>query len=577
MDASIATTSMAPFQSTQNGTEQPAYRDHDLSLSNHAEVDEYDRPLSPLHMPPGQIDGLDALKTDSHSKLRGQSPHRRDSGTSSLLHLNIPRYPSPADVALSAMQYLPYPLLVLNGLKTLVMANEAMGRLLGIEDDEGDDMSDDGISAMEKLKGQTLSQLGIDMLQEGRPVWVSWEAFLNNLAEDANMKPDASAGHYASENGEGDVTPTAERAELFHTRSSSSKGDMMVHDAVVEVVITQGGISASALARPGKHMAGKQAFTKMIITIWEIDDEKFFTLTFTSTDSNQTSLPSSRAQSRQVLKASKQHSLGSTSSGSGSSPSSIASGRSSNQGGSSSSSAITSPTAASMSTSPFPPLGPPSKTPISSAPSTLQKVTMMKDALLDNTTVPILAMWKDESLTIPNKAARRLFHAEADLQNVKDGFDLVTKWHVWDDTFTTRLDPSEYPISVLIRTQTPFASRRIGLYDPETKRRLLFDCLGEALKDEETGEFLAGIVTCRDITDITDQMNEQINEIKEKDDQRFQLICESMPQMIWTTTPDGRHDWFSQRWLVCFYSSTYYGLHTIGTTTLACQRKIHWG
>lgn len=32
------------------------------------------------------------------------------------------------------------------------------------------------------------------------------------------------------------------------------------------------------------------------------------------------------------------------------------------------------------------------------------------------------------------------------------------------------------------------------------------------------------------------------------DDQRFQIICDSVPQMIWTTTPDGLHDWFSWRW-----------------------------
>jgi PAS domain-containing protein len=51
-------------------------------------------------------------------------------------------------------------------------------------------------------------------------------------------------------------------------------------------------------------------------------------------------------------------------------------------------------------------------------------------------------------------------------------------------------------------------------------------------------------VTCRDITEI----REEINEIKEKDDQRFQMIVNTMPQMIWTTTPDGMHDWFSQRW-----------------------------
>lgn len=171
---------------------------------------------------------------------------------------------------------------------------------------------------------------------------------------------------------------------------------------------------------------------------------------------------------------------------------------------------------------------------------------MMKDALLDNTEVAILAMWKDESLTIPNRAARRLFHPAADLHQVKDGFDLVTKWHIWDETFTKRLDPSEYPISFLIKTQEPFSSRKIGIYDPDTGSKIFLDCLGEAIRDEYTGEFLAGMVTCRDITSLT----EQINEIKEKDEQRFQLICDSMPQMIWTTTPEGMHDWFSQRWLV---------------------------
>jgi PAS domain-containing protein len=171
---------------------------------------------------------------------------------------------------------------------------------------------------------------------------------------------------------------------------------------------------------------------------------------------------------------------------------------------------------------------------------------MMKDALLDTTQVPILAMWKDESLTIPNKAARRLFHPSADLTKVKDRFDLVSKWHIWDEAFTKRLDPSEYPISVLIRTQTPFESRKIGIWDSETDRKLVMDCLGEAIRDERTGEFLAGIITCRDITSMTEQMNE----IKEKDEQRFKLICDSMPQMIWTTTPEGMHDWFSQRWSV---------------------------
>jgi PAS domain S-box-containing protein len=530
--------SMAAFDPRPNGA--PSAVSHTEShdyFPPHID-EEYDRPISPLQMPPSQIDGLESLQAESFLKGQGQPPARRGSGNSSLLHLDIPRFPPPAELAISAMQYLPYPLLVLSSLKTLVMANEALGRLLGIEDDDGDSVSDDGISGVERLRGQTLSQLGIDMLQDGRPVWVTWDSFLDSLADGlgTHMSPE-------SEFSEGDVTPTAERAEHSSRRSSANKNRSTAHDSVVEVIISSENISPSCFARSDQRPTGKHVFAKMIISVWEIEEERFFTMTFTSTDTNQASLPSSRGTSRQVVRAAKHTS---SRSGTQSSPSSVSSGRSSNRGGSSNSSAITSPTNTSMSSSPFPPLGPPTRTTLSNAPSSLQKVIMMKDALLDNTQVPILAMWKDESLTIPNRAARRLFHPSADLTVVKDGFDLVSKWHVWDETFTTKLDPSEYPISVLVRTQTPFEHRKIGIYDPETDRRIVFDCLGEALMDEHSGEFLAGVLTCRDITSMT----EQINEIKEKDEQRFELICDSMPQMIWTTTPEGMHDWFSQRWLV---------------------------
>jgi PAS domain S-box-containing protein len=499
----------------------------------------YDRVPSPLDLPPGEIDGLESLKADRYTNGRGQSPERRDSNDS-LLHIDIPQMPSPAQLAFTAMQYLPYPMMVLNSLKTLVLANDSMGRLLDIEDLEGDTASDDGTLALDRLKGQTLSQMGIDMLQDGRPVWVTWESFLDSLAED--LGDNVAVEDTGSENGEGDVTPTAETQGRI---PSTNKNKSVVHDAVVEVVLTPPEISASYFARNSKQIP-KHTFAKMIITVWEIEDEKFFTLTFTSTDTAQTSLPSARGNPRQVMKSAKHRSLGSTGSGSTSrsSPSSASSGSGSNHGGSSNSSAITSPTNVSMSSSPFPPLGPPSRNGMSSAPSALQKVILMKEALLDQTTTPILAMWKDESLTIPNKAARELFIPNADLTKVKDGAQLLTRWQVWDETFTTILDPSEYPISVITKTQTPFASRKIGMIHPETEQRIVFDCLGEAIRDDNTGEFLAGMVTCRDITAMT----QEITKIKEKDEQRFQLICDSMPQMIWTTTPEGMHDWFSHRW-----------------------------
>ncbi len=378
---------MSASNSMRNGA-HPAVDRNDHEYSPPLD-EEYERPVSPLQMPAGQIDGLESLQAESLMKGQRQSRVRRDSANSSLLHLDLPRFPSPAELAMSAMQYLPYPLVVLNNLKTLVMANEAMARLLGIEDGYGDAASDDGISVADRLRGQTLSQLGIDMLQDGRPVWVTWDSFLDSLGDDLGTHMDEELDRPGSDFGEGDVTPTAERAEPL-SRHSSTNRNSTVHDAVVEVFINLENLSPACFARPSQKPATRHTFAKMIITVWEIDEEKFFTLTFTSTDSTQTSLPSSRGQSRQVMRASKRNSFGSRGSGSHSSPSSTSSGRSSNHGGSSNSSAITSPTNASMSASPFPPLGPPSKSTVSSAPSSLQKVTMMKDALLDTTEVPII-------------------------------------------------------------------------------------------------------------------------------------------------------------------------------------------
>lgn len=120
---------------------------------------------SPLDMRPGQIDGLESIQQARLARQGGQSP--RSEG-SSLMHLKIPGYSTAADLALVAMQYLPIPLIVLNNLKTVVMANEAMGRLMALEDsDENDNMSDDGL-ATDKLRGKTLSQIGIDVIQDGR-------------------------------------------------------------------------------------------------------------------------------------------------------------------------------------------------------------------------------------------------------------------------------------------------------------------------------------------------------------------------------------------------------------------------
>ena len=130
------------------------------------------------------FDGLQdtAIHRDGYFSVKdgGGEQSSRSNRSSPSLFVDIPSLPTMAQTALVALQYLPTPLLVLSSLKTVVLANEAMGRLLGL-DAGGEYDDEDGVgdgqerSVANILHGQSLSQIGVDMLQDGQPVWVSWE------------------------------------------------------------------------------------------------------------------------------------------------------------------------------------------------------------------------------------------------------------------------------------------------------------------------------------------------------------------------------------------------------------------
>jgi hypothetical protein len=95
----------------------------------------------------------------------------RDNDDSISIH-TLPMMPSPTAAALTALQYLPIPLLVLSSQKMVVLANEAMGRLLGIDFECA---ATEGLSISENLQGKSMAELGVDILQNGSPIMVSWE------------------------------------------------------------------------------------------------------------------------------------------------------------------------------------------------------------------------------------------------------------------------------------------------------------------------------------------------------------------------------------------------------------------
>lgn len=420
---------------------------------------------------------------------------------------------SPGQLAFSAMQCLPVPLLVLNSLKTVVLANEAMGRLLGLIPEDEDLHSDETPSMLERLRGQSLSQVGIDMIQDGRPVWVAWEAFLESLTVET------AATHIHAR----DVKPNREGVATPTTTDSRTANEAMTRpppNSAVEVIISRRDQNMKFDSHSRAKVSDHQTQARMIISVWEIEDHQvFYTLTFTHKEYSSKSPPLTRKTTARsnTLEVVDKKTI----------PAANAAPTTASSHSSSSPSYITSPGSVSLVSSPFPPMGPPAKIPISSTPSILQKTIIMKDALLDNTTMPIFAMWKDGSVTFPNAAARKLFHKNADFEQISDGFELLSNWAVWTEDFSRQLEPEEYPISILVRTQTPFDGMRIGMQRADGTK-IVFDALGEAVRDNTTGEFLAGVVTCRDVT----KMAQEITQIKEKDEERFKLICDTMPQLV---------------------------------------------
>jgi PAS domain S-box-containing protein len=463
---------------------------------------------------------------------------------------------TPGQLAFSAMQFLPVPLLVLSSLKTVVLANEAMGRLLGIIPDETEGGA---ATTSDHLRGHGLSQVGVDMVQDGRPVWINWERFLDSLvSEKTNLQrgeENQSVSDKDPDAPETANTPGAPEPQTVQGSDHGSKAPAIEHPgntAVVEVIISRKDIrKSSSNSKVQMKTAASQRRAKMIITIFEVENHQaYFTLTFTNTDSD----------SQSTLYPISRHSVTRTS------LMETAKGASISSSDTSLDSLLdaVSPSAVSMSTNPFPPHGPPVEGPVSGVPSILQKIIVMKDALIDHTETPIVAMWKDGSAMFPNQAARKLFDQQSDLDGSVNGFELLGGWKLWNEDFTAQLELSGFPMSVLLRTETPFTGRRVGIYDSDGNKRVL-EAEGELIRDELSGEVLAGVVTFRDVTKIA----QMITRIKEEDEERFKTMCDAMPQLVFTTTPEGHLEFYNKRWY------EYTGLTVAASVGEGWMRAVH--
>ncbi|KAK4550066.1 hypothetical protein LTR36_003033 [Oleoguttula mirabilis] len=498
--------------------------------------------------------------------VRGAStPGRRQAS----LSIRLPPPQAKADIAFSALQYLPMPVLVLSSEKTVVMANEAMGRLFGVdvtvESDapESDDLlarldSRNVKSASDILYGTTLAQLGVDLLCNGSAIFVAWEDFLETIVDDASRAQSSETQLNIYHSKDKDTTPTAQEHRRSTSAASSARfrhasgNRTEVHDAVVEVVFSTSRNPKTGLPVAARQVSTEHVQAQMIISVWATEDSVYYTLTFTASQGDNMSI-SSRSSSEGMKTTSRTVSRTPTTystnmSGGVSSNSSSGSSGQRKRGNQSltptSDSNVTSPSAQPLMD--ILPRGPPAKSSAASAPSMFSKTNRLKDALMNSMNIPAYAMWKDESFGLPNKAIIKLIYPwieDGAFDSSEQARDFLSRYVLYKDDFSCELPLAEFPIMHLMSEQAAFTGYRVGMYSAKDGSRLVFDVAGQPLTDDK-GEFLGGVVLFHDVTDYAQTISRQ----QEQNEKQFEVITNMIPQMIWRATPDGTHDYYSDRW-----------------------------
>ncbi|KAK4565568.1 hypothetical protein LTR86_004185 [Recurvomyces mirabilis] len=511
----------------------------------------------------------DELEADDYFSADGRNGSVQSgiSPTWGGLSIKIPPSQMKTDMAFAALQYLPMPVLVLSSAKTVVLANEAMGRLFGVEinavsEEAADEETEleslartitmEVRSATDVLYGTTLAQLGVDMLQNGNAVFMAWEDTLESIVDDASRAQTSSTQlntHHKRKGRDGEPLerrrPSSRASSTRMSQSGASRTE--VHDAIMDVVFSTDRDPTTGLPQTSRHDVSCHVQATMIVSVWATEDEQYFTLTFTAAHTEQPPLNAPRTTSRTVARTPTSFTAQSIASGLDSNSSSGSSGQRKSQ------STSTTPTTHSALASPhakplldYPPRGPPSKTTSASAPSVFSKTNKLKDAILNSMSIPAYALWKDESFGLPNKAAIKLIYPwleDGQFDSNEQARDFLSRYVLYKEDFSDEIPLEDFPIMKLMREQQSFEQYRVGLYSAKDGSRLLFNVSGQVMLDEK-GEFLGGLVLFHDVTEFTTTIKRQ----QKVNEEQFEDICNMIPQMIWRTDPEGNHDYYSDRW-----------------------------
>ena len=428
-------------------------------------------------------------------------------------------------IALAAMRHLPTPILVLSSSKTVVLASEPMKALLQsystLEEGSEDPVSRE-TSVTEQLHGKTLAEIGVGVIEDGHPIIVNWDKYLDCLISGTDELSQDTSRVSLQDTPNTPTSPlkTSQQSSLDGVNnrrlSSPRKKGMKPQSIVADVVLTSK-FRAIHSVRHGFFMSDKQIRAKMQVSTWSLGKNQYYTLSFTTSQSahsrksSQISRPSLTPDSPR-LRTNLIPAMGSPDPHPNGTP----------------------PTPSTANPphdrSPLSAMSSPLQSPISvdgpGLPSMVEKLSRMKDAILSSMQIPVFAMWKDESLVYPNEAGIRLMRGTL-YGSFDDPSAAESRFTCWTEDFSRELEEDEYPINQLCRTENPNQKWRLGVKDPK-RGCIIFDVTGEGIYDEKTGNFVAGMITMNDVTDFLGKIKLQ----SEQNEQQFQLICDTMPQLV---------------------------------------------
>lgn len=178
----------------------------------------------------------------------------------------------------------------------------------------------------------------------------------------------------------------------------------------------------------------------------------------------------------------------------------------------------------------------------SQAAASIEGERRLLDALLEAAPVGIVVADSKGKLLRVNAENRRLWGAHPLSENVDEYGEWKGWWADGSERHGERIKPEDWALARALRgEEAPRDIVQIETFGPAPVRRTILNS-GAPVRNAD-GEVIGSVIAQMDITDRV--LSEQAARESEA---KFRDITNAMPQIVWSTLPDGFHDYYNQQW-----------------------------